>query len=77
LLLIFELHINKKIRKKGKIQNTKKYILKENQRKILVRKIYQNTQKIIEDGLEKTKHTRLKNLIVYFRLIKALLAKKI
>ena len=52
LLLIFREHINKKLEKKTK-KKIKKYWKKI--KNILVRKIYQNTQEIIEDQLEKIK----------------------
>ena len=53
-----------------------KKILEENQKNISVKRVYQNTQKIIEDQLRKIKYTRSKNLTVYFQLMKVLLAKK-
>ena len=43
-----------------------KKILEENQKNISVKRVYQNTQKIIEDQLRKIKYTRSKNLTVYF-----------
>jgi hypothetical protein len=41
-----------------------------------VRKGYQNAQEIVKYWLRKIKYTKLKILTLYFRLIKALLAKK-
>jgi hypothetical protein len=48
----------------------------EENKNISVRKAYQNAQEIDEDWLRKIKYMRLKNLIVYFRLMIVLLAKK-
>jgi hypothetical protein len=41
-----------------------------------MRKGYQNAQEIVKYWLRKIKYTKLKILTLYFRLIKALLAKK-
>ena len=54
-----------------------KKIFEKNKKKyISIKRAYQNTQKIVEDQLRKIKYTRLKNLTVYFQLMKVLLAKK-
>ena len=42
-----------------------------------VRRVYLNARRIAKDWLRRIKHIKLKNLTVYFLLIKALLTKKI
>jgi hypothetical protein len=52
-------------------------MLEENKKNILVTRVYQNTHEIAEDWLRKIKYTILKISTMYFKLMKALLAKKI
>ena len=42
-----------------------------------MRRVYQNAQEITENWLKKIKYTRSKNMTKYFRLMNALLIKKI
>jgi hypothetical protein len=58
-------------KKKEKIRKTKEKLLEENHKNIPVKRIYQNVQKLSKIGWGRLKYTRLKNLIVYFHLMKA------
>ena len=58
-------------------QKTNKKILEENKKNVSTRKVYQNAHEIAEDWLKKIKYTGLKNLTMYFQLMKTLLVKKI
>jgi hypothetical protein len=72
LLPLLRSHTNKKKSKKGKKrENTK------NKKYISARRVYQNAQEITENWLKKIKYTRSKNMTKYFRLMNALLIKKI
>jgi hypothetical protein len=51
-------------------------MLEDNHKNISERIIYQNAQEITEDWLGRSKYTRLKKLTMYFRLMKASLAKE-
>jgi hypothetical protein len=51
--------------------------LEENKKNVSTRKVYQNAHEIAEDWLKKIKYTGLKNLTMYFQLMKTLLVKKI
>jgi hypothetical protein len=77
LLFFFWPQINKK--KKKERENTKKKLkyVGRISKHLPVRRVYLNARRIAKDWLRRIKHIKLKNLTVYFLLIKALLTKKI